>query len=714
ETFRQDVLCLCTSSPILLHPAGSCTVTVCFLRQSRLAALFPECCLYSPAGKEAFPVSFSRSDFSPVEKDRIRDILSELSSMASDRKCAPQKSAALLTLLGLLPDSFFRPALPPPKKQLSPRQEELYHALYSYMVSHCDEGLKQPQAARLFSITPQYAGQILQEGCGMTFRECLLSFKDHRQHLIRKLYEAEKAAPSLVSSCPHPVSVEAYRELPALEADAVRIFGEKKDIYNRLINLGYASSLRSIELEKTLKEIQAEVGFSYGRICRITDLIYESSMGTELYYDYRQVFLLLDTLQEYRLIPFLELGNKALMIHENVSVSFKADPAMSSVSYYERLLNVLPGFLAACINHYGQEYFDQWYFEISYMYTDLHEMESFSFRQYLKVFRLVYQKIRSFSPFCRIGGPGFNDWSEPGRISRTIDLMKQQNAVPDFFSAYLYPVHFDPESQKTVSLSPSLAVERIHGAIGILKASLPGTGLWITECNSSLSSRNLLNDSHYQAVWLTWMIMAAGRTCVEALGYYLLSDSPLHYMNSLDFLFGGWGLFSDQNIPKPSFYAYQLMSRLGPYILRQEDYCLVTAGSPGNVQILAFSFSPPKQEYIQSNADRNDLLHPQELFERQGQDHFRISLSSMPQGIYILKEYRIDDAHASLFGAWSRLDFLMPRDELTLKELAMASCPIPALKTVRIEEQRPFLLELSLPAVSICLVTLELYASHLK
>ena len=155
ETFRKDVLCLCSSSPILLHPAGPCTVTVCFLRQSRLAALFPECSLYSPAGKEGFPVSFSWSDFSPGEQDRIRDILSELSSTASCRKSAPQKSGALLALLGLLPDSFFRPALPPPKGQLSPRQEELYHALYSYMVSHCEEGLKQPQAARLFSITPQ-------------------------------------------------------------------------------------------------------------------------------------------------------------------------------------------------------------------------------------------------------------------------------------------------------------------------------------------------------------------------------------------------------------------------------------------------------------------------------------------------------------------------------------------------------------------------------
>lgn len=100
-----------------------------------------------------------------------------------------------------------------------------------------------------------------------------------------------------------------------------------------------------------------------------------------------------------------------------------------------------------------------------------------------------------------------------------------------------YAVYFD--NRQTFNQLITLMENRMKLLQKSLAAKRIKTELWITEFNSNLSSRNLINDSSYQATFIAKTILAAARQKIRGAGYYLMSDEPLRYADTAKFLFGG-------------------------------------------------------------------------------------------------------------------------------------------------------------------------------
>ena len=652
------------------------------------------------------------------------------------------KTSCVLRILQLLIDAGLPDeSVPEPLVPLSPRRLALYRSLAACIRERGTNRIHQAEAAELLGITPQYLGHFVKEATGMTFREFSLALNEERKLLISSFQKDEirpGAGRQASFSGDEVPALPAYPgdEVPALpaypdrggnrtaagsEAPPFRSTGVYAKInpvhelplfFRRLINLGYAANLRNLDLDSALNRIQKEIGFTFGRICRITDLIRSGTVCGQSYYDFSPVFALLDSLIAHNMTPFLELGNKSFLIQETTTLSYTPVSPTDTREYYTQLLIILPEFAKACINHYGQARFDEWYFEISYMYTDDAARERFGLVQYASMFRKIYSVLRSFSPSCRIGGPGFNDWSDPARIRQMVKLMSSQDFTPDFYSAYIYPVVKDSQGSLSISEDPDTGISRIRTFAETVRSADADRELWITEFNSNLSSRSFLNDSPYQAVYIVRMMAGALQLGISALGYYLLSDAPLRYLDSLDFLFGGWGLLSDRGIPKPSFHAYRMLDMLGHYLIRSSENCIITANSRGSFQLLVFRYRHPGGVWLHSNVTKEDLALPQAVFGQSGADRFRISVGDVLKGTYLVKEYRIADGHADLYSAWRSLDFLYPPNAVTLQELALKSALIPRIRVCRLSEGEPFVTEITLSGTELRFVSVELYTSH--
>ena len=652
------------------------------------------------------------------------------------------KTSCVLRILQLLIDAGLPDeSVPEPLVPLSPRRLALYRSLAACIRERGTNRIHQAEAAELLGITPQYLGHFVKEATGMTFREFSLALNEERKLLISSFQKDEirpgagrqasfsgdevPALPSYpgdeVPALPSYPDRGGYRTAAGSEAPPFRSTGVYAKInpvhelplfFRRLINLGYAANLRNLDLDSALNRIQKEIGFTFGRICRITDLIRSGTVCGQSYYDFSPVFALLDSLIAHNMTPFLELGNKSFLIQETTTLSYTPVSPTDTREYYTQLLIILPEFAKACINHYGQARFDEWYFEISYMYTDDAARERFGLVQYASMFRKIYSVLRSFSPSCRIGGPGFNDWSDPARIRQMVKLMSSQDFTPDFYSAYIYPVVKDSQGSLSISEDPDTGISRIRTFAETVRSADADRELWITEFNSNLSSRSFLNDSPYQAVYIVRMMAGALQLGISALGYYLLSDAPLRYLDSLDFLFGGWGLLSDRGIPKPSFHAYRMLDMLGHYLIRSSENCIITANSRGSFQLLVFRYRHPGGVWLHSNVTKEDLALPQAVFGQSGADRFRISVEDVLKGTYLVKEYRIADGHADLYSAWRSLDFLYPPNAVTLQELALKSALIPRIRVCRLSEGEPFVTEITLSGTELRFVSVELYTSH--
>ena len=685
------------------------------------------------------------SDFNAAAILHIRQEFEELLDMTEGSSFVSGplgKTSCVLRMLQILIDAGLPDeSAPEPLVPLSPRRLALYRSLAACIRERGADRIRQAEAAELLGITPQYLGHFVKETTGMTFREFSLTLNEERKLLIRS-FQKDRIRPGAVQKAafsengdptPSPFS---ENEVPALSAFPDRrgnraaagkeeppfrstsVYAKINPVhelpmfFRRLINLGYAANLRNLDLDSALARIQKEIGFAFGRICRITDLIRSGTVCGQSYYDFSSVFALLDSLIAHNMTPFLELGNKSFLIQETTALSYAPVSPTDTREYYTQLLIILPEFAKACINHYGQARFDEWYFEISYMYTDDAARERFGLVQYASMFRKIYSVLRSFSPSCRIGGPGFNDWSDPARIRQMVKLMSSQDFTPDFYSAYIYPVVKDDQGSLSISEDPDTGISRIRTFAETVRSADADRELWITEFNSNLSSRSFLNDSPYQAVYIVRMMADAMHLGISALGYYLLSDAPLRYLDSLDFLFGGWGLLSDRGIPKPSFHAYRMLDMLGHYLIRSSENCIITANSRGSFQLLVFRYRHPGGVWLHSNVTKEDLALPQAVFGQSGADRFRISVEDVLKGTYLVKEYRIADGHADLYSAWRSLDFLYPPNAVTLQELALKSALIPRIRVCRLSEGEPFVTEITLSGTELRFVSVELYTSH--
>lgn len=630
----------------------------------------------------------------------------------------------------------------------------LFGQVVSYIEANYSKPLGQADTAAHFSITPQYLSRLMNLHAGKTFRKFLEDVRMQKAKAYLKYTqlpldavcdrtclckdaavfsntaadrESIPTTPSPFGTAVHtPIPEPVPKEKPLKEEPSSSLYAPcaarettldlnvRKPMpafWNRLINLGYAPELKKLHTEKQLELLQKKIGFTYGRICRITDLIRWHNTDNRKLYNFTSVFSLLDVILQKGLLPFLELGNKVFLIQTTASNSLALDKMVDSIQYYDQLLELLPEFVRACINRYGQECFDRWKFEISYAFLESEEIENFRPSKYLEYFQKIYAVLRSYSPTCQIGGPGYNDWGGPDTLKHFLGMFARTQHSPDFFSAYLYMIDKTGPNRYAICKDPSAIKKRLNLLQEEVSRVFPGKKIWITEFNSNLSSRNHLNDLSYQASFLAKTFLDVFHSRIEAMGYYLLSDSPLRYSDSLDFLFGGWGLFSDTHIPKPSYYAYRMLSLLGSYLVKHTEHYILTQNSKGSFQLLVSHYAHPAEKYLQENIQKEDVSrNAGHLFMQVKNSVWRFHLLHIPSGKYLVKEYRISPDSCSLFQEWENMGFFTPSRQWELDDLYHLSMLAPKLSVLSVKEEEPLILECRQNQPGICLYLVELYS----
>lgn len=629
--------------------------------------------------------------------------------------------------------------------------KKLFLEINSYIEEYSSSHITQADTAKRFQITPQYLSRIMNLYTGKTFRKYLTELRTKKandyllytslsqknisektglpldspffQTVSRKNQDVSNLNFNLgtVIHSPEPkLAPVPMIPTPKKEASTESYYlsfdmNKKKPLpmfWNKLINLGYASELGTLRIEQELKLLQEKIGFTYGRICRIKDLVYEHTVDNHKLYNYTAVFSLLDVVIRNGLYPFLELGNKVFMIQPTATNSLVLDEPLDSAQYYSELLNLLPDFLRACINRYGQECFDKWMFEVSYMFTDPEEITNFLFPNFVDYFQKIYSIIRSYSPHCKIGGPGFNNWESGDILHNYLSIFKHQKNIPDFFSAYLYSINKPEDNKYVICDDADIIKKRLQIFQAEVTKLYPGKKIWITEFNSNLSSRNYLNDLSYQATFLVKTFLDSLHSGIEAMGYYLLSDAPLRYSDTLEFLFGGWGLFTDTHIPKSSYYALRILSLLGNYLIKSSEKYILTENSNGSFQILINHYAHPAPKYLDENIKKEDILMENgQLFQSIPNRQYHFQFFHIPSGKYLIKEYHISEKMSNLFYEWEKIGFLNPTRQWELEDLYRLSTLSPKLSVQSVEENKPLSLECEQNTPEVCLYLIEQYST---
>lgn len=170
--------------------------------------------------------------------------------------------------------------------------------------------------------------------------------------------------------------------------------------------------------------------------------------------------------------------------------------------------------------------------------------------------------------------------------------------------------------------------------------------VYITSWNDNMLNTSGMNDSCYKgANLLKNMIDCFGR--VRSMAHNIPLDAVYPEKMKKNVLFGGNGLLTQHGIPKPSYYAYSFLCRVGEYHLAHDDHAILFAGKEGNYQIVCHNCKGLNYRYYLD--EQNSVLGaPGQYFEETEPLTLEYRLTGVRNGRYILKQRLVSPENGSV------------------------------------------------------------------
>ncbi len=302
---------------------------------------------------------------------------------------------------------------------------------------------------------------------------------------------------------------------------------------------------------------------------------------------FKQVSLVYDNVLACGLKPFVELSFMPSALASGKKTGIRYLNNITKPKSLVKWAEFIKNFITFLLKRYGKEEVESWYFEV-WNEPDLPIFFQGSQEDYFRFYKVTAEAVKSVNRNLRVGGPSSSAclWIE--------DFTKfcKQNDVPcDFVSTHHYPGDAfgnsftmkdafrmmgiaSNASKKEIDLSDTMTEMFFRPEIyktwrkGVLKEldekAVKGAGdkpLFVTEWNSMAVFASPIHDEKFSSAFIV-------KTCMDLTnkikGYMFWCCSDVYeeqFMLGKPF-HGGFGLVSNDGIPKPNFWAFKILSKL--------------------------------------------------------------------------------------------------------------------------------------------------------
>lgn len=372
--------------------------------------------------------------------------------------------------------------------------------------------------------------------------------------------------------------------------------GRLNRFFSNCIGAGRAGEVMRYSAMKQLEKIQRECPFKYIRFHGLfheeMNIVNRDENGN-LIFCFQYIDILFDSLLDCGIRPVVELGLMPQTMAEEECYVFWWKMNISSPKKIDEWYELVEALVKHVTERYGEEEIKKWYFEV---WNEPNHSSFFSksteIDEYFKLYDSAACAVKKINAEYRVGGP------VTAGMAWITDFIRhcRDNKVPlDFISSHSYGVKgdFDADGKAILKLCSvdSLAdCVRFFGDI-CKKEGLP---LLITEWSSSYSSRDPIHDTYFNASY----ILNTVKRCdgyADMLSYWTYTDIFEESSPPCKPFHGGFGLINVQSIPKPSFYAYTFLNRLGNTELKCNDEQAYICTSKEGIQLLFWNIVQPTQ-----------------------------------------------------------------------------------------------------------------------
>lgn len=460
--------------------------------------------------------------------------------------------------------------------------------------------------------------------------------------------------------------------------------------WNRMINIGAAADLLHSDVQEHVLYLKKQLGFEYVRFWDLyaPEMFLDVQIESDQY-NFDKLDRVLDFLVKNDLKPYMELRVKPKKILRNQEKIILYNEMNSFIDEPEKIQCFMKNLMIHLINRYTSEEIEQWYFEIwkteleQYVNQTNIEDKAVSVSLYLDRFDQIAGQLRNYLPNIQIGGGGFSLRYGEDNFRDILEQWKQRNNLPNFISIYNYPYSVDSiDKERNQTMEADFMKNHLLSVRRIMEeVEFPVKELHASEWNFSVSSRNVLNDHCMKGAYLMKnMLDSIG--IVSLMGYWTGTDLYSDYYDSKQLLNGSGGLLSKDGIPKPAFYAFQFMNRLGKYMRKRSNNYIITDNGAGNWRIACHNLKNLSYQYGLRKEDEIRLEEQNNLFSDMKKKQMHFDLPAARDGKYLLRFYSVNQRHGSIQDEWMEMSGpqdLSPEDleylsRITTPGMTMQTC----------------------------------------
>ena len=324
--------------------------------------------------------------------------------------------------------------------------------------------------------------------------------------------------------------------------------------------------------------------------------IYDEDAQGQPVYNFSYVDQIYDGLLANGVRPFVELSfMPAKLAATDTRQAFWYRPIISPPKDWDRWSDLIAALVQHLVDRYGIEEVSQWYFEVwnepnlDFWAGDPKQ------DTYWQLYDHAALAIKKVSPRLRVGGPAS---AQAAWVDAMIRHCAEKNIPLDFVSTHVYGNDKAEDVFHTQEDIPRdrmvcRAVSAVHEQIKA--SSMPGLPLIWSEFNASYKNETDVTDSIYMGPWMADTI----RQCdglVDLMSYWTFSDVFEEQGVVKTPFYGGFGLFAEDGIAKPSYYAFKLLHELGDQRIElNSSSALLTRRGDGNLVIALWNYAPPDE-----------------------------------------------------------------------------------------------------------------------
>lgn len=456
-------------------------------------------------------------------------------------------------------------------------------------------------------------------------------------------------------------SLTVFAEEPAqLPERAARVrevavdVGAKKVLlsahWKRLFSAGYAKSLTDRGIQDQLRALQKEAGFGFIRVKGLLDdemcLLRRDMYGNPVM-NYAYVDEVIDLILSTGAKPMLELSfMPGVLARDGQLTSMRGwtIAAPRDVSQWKKLIHTLMEHLKS---RYGGNAMEKWLFS-PWLQPDFADMGVCTRDEYAEVYAGSYHAIREALPRAMIVGPGCAtdcwDWF--------LAFCREKDCMPDILSFRSFATAGEQEDSETSLVGSNesfpFAVSGdeniLAHSIKALREKLKQEGLnekplILEEWSSTIWQRDLCNDTCYKSAYIFKNVLENNNQ-IGALGYFALNDRLEEIPPSSETFHGGFGLFTQDGIPKSAYCAMVLLSKLGDRLLAQGDGYLVSQ-SGKEIQVFLYHYKHYDLLYRYHHMANMQKTRRDQVLVDQEPIAFCIQLQGLAQRSYTMCRYAI-------------------------------------------------------------------------